>query len=96
MQILSPLSCIGFGPVLLRRRIQVQTIDESAGRAMPDRTWERGLQQRVQAKEGVEISARNGTLSRISYQRLSRRYLWISGLSGTIREAVGRFGRPIS
>ena len=60
MQILSPLSCIGFGPALLRRRIQVQTIDESAGRAMPDRTWERGLQQRVQAKKGVKSRPATG------------------------------------
>ena len=68
---------------------QVQIIDESTGRVMPDRSWERGLHQMIQAKEGVEISARNETLARISYQRFFRRYLRLSGMSGTIREAAG-------
>jgi preprotein translocase subunit SecA len=43
----------------------------------------------IQAKEGVEISARNEPLARISYQRFFRRYLRLSGMSGTIREAAG-------
>ena len=48
------------GPVHVRRRIQVQIINEPTGRAMPDRTWERGLQQRVQAKEGVNSRPATG------------------------------------
>jgi preprotein translocase subunit SecA len=42
----------------LLREGQVQIIDESTGRVMAGRTWERGLQQMIPAKEGVEISAR--------------------------------------
>ncbi len=77
----------------LLREGQVQIIDESTGRVMADRTWERGLQQMIQAKEGVEISAGNETLSRITYQRLFQRNPRLSDMSGTIREAAGRFGR---
>jgi preprotein translocase subunit SecA len=73
----------------LLRDGQVQIIDESTGRVMPDRTWERGLHQMIQAKEGVEISARSETLARISYQRFFQRYLRLSGMSGTLREAAG-------
>ena len=56
---------------------------------MSNRTWESGLQQRIQAKGGVDISTRNGTRARIPHQRLSWRYLRISGISGAIREAAG-------
>jgi hypothetical protein len=38
----------------LLREGQVQIIDESTGRVMVDRTWERGLQQMIQANEGVK------------------------------------------
>ncbi|NML48048.1 preprotein translocase subunit SecA [Ramlibacter sp. G-1-2-2] len=65
---------------------KVMIIDEYTGRVMPDRSWERGLQQLVEAKEGCTVSARRGTLARITYQRLFRRYLRVSGMSGTARE----------
>ena len=32
---------------------KVQIVDESTGRIMPDRAWERGLHQMIEAKEGV-------------------------------------------
>lgn len=66
----------------------VQIIDEYTGRVMPDRSWERGLHQMVQAKEGVEVSGRNETLAKISYQRFFRRYLRLGGMSGTAREVA--------
>lgn len=70
---------------------EVQIIDEYTGRVMPDRSWERGLHQMVQAKEGVEISARNETLAKISYQRFFRRYLRLGGMSGTVHEVAAEF-----
>ena len=73
----------------LVRDDKVQIIDEYTGRVMPDRSWERGLHQMVQAKEGVEISARNETLAKISYQRFFRRYLRLGGMSGTAHEVAG-------
>jgi len=68
---------------------KVQIIDEYTGRVMPDRSWARGLHQMVQAKEGVEVSGRNETLAKISYQRFFRRYLRLGGMSGTAREVAG-------
>ena len=68
---------------------KVQIIDESTGRVMPDRSWERGLHQMVQAKEGCEISTRNETLARLSYQRFFQRYLKLAGMSGTVSEVAG-------
>jgi preprotein translocase subunit SecA len=68
---------------------QVRIVDEYTGRVMADRSWERGLHQMVEAKEGLEISGRQETLARISYQRFFRRYLRLAGMTGTAREVAG-------
>ena len=68
---------------------KVQIVDESTGRVMPDRSWERGLHQMIETKEGCEISERNETLSRITYQRLFRRYVRLAGMTGTAAEVAG-------
>jgi preprotein translocase subunit SecA len=68
---------------------QVRIVDEYTGRIMPDRSWERGLHQMVEAKEGLEISGRQETLARISYQRFFRRYLRLAGMTGTAKEVAG-------
>jgi preprotein translocase subunit SecA len=68
---------------------KVQIVDEYTGRVMPDRSWERGLHQMIEAKEGCEISGQRMTQARITYQRFFRRYLKLSGMSGTIGEAAG-------
>jgi preprotein translocase subunit SecA len=66
----------------------IQIVDESTGRVMPDRSWERGLHQMIEAKEGCALTARRETLARITYQRLFRRYLRLSGMTGTARETA--------
>jgi preprotein translocase subunit SecA len=68
---------------------KIQIVDEYTGRVMPDRTWERGLHQMIEAKEGRDISGQRKTTARITYQRFFRRYLRFSGMSGTIGEAAG-------
>lgn len=67
---------------------KVQIVDEYTGRIMADRSWERGLHQMVEAKEGCAISGRQETLSRISYQRFFQRYLRLGGMTGTAREVA--------
>ena len=68
---------------------KVQIVDESTGRIMPDRAWERGLHQMIEAKEGVELTGKRETLARITYQRLFRRYLRLAGMTGTATEVAG-------
>ncbi len=65
---------------------QVQIIDEFTGRLMPDRSWEGGLHQLIEVKEGLAPTARRETLARLSYQRFFRRYLHLAGMTGTARE----------
>ena len=67
---------------------KVQIVDESTGRLMPDRSWERGLHQMIEAKEGVKPTPQRETLARLTYQRLFRRYLHLSGMTGTAAEAA--------
>ena len=65
---------------------KVQIVDEFSGRVMPDRSWERGLHQMIEAKEACEITGQRSTLARITYQRFFRRYLLLCGMTGTAAE----------
>jgi preprotein translocase subunit SecA len=68
---------------------KVQIVDEYTGRIADGRTWERGLHQLIEQKEGVELTGRRETLARITYQRFFRRYLRLSGMTGTGWELAG-------
>jgi preprotein translocase subunit SecA len=67
---------------------KVVIIDETTGRLMPDRSWEQGLHQLVELKEGCKISGERETLARISYQRFFRRYVHLAGMTGTASEVA--------
>ena len=68
---------------------KVQIVDEFTGRILADRSWENGLHQMIEAKEGCALSDRRVTLARITYQRLFKRYLRLAGMTGTGREVAG-------
>ncbi len=69
----------------------VQIVDEFTGRVMADRSWQGGLHQMIEAKEGVEITGQKETLARITYQRFFRRYVRLAGMTGTGTELAGEF-----
>lgn len=77
------------GKQYLIREGKIQIIDEYTGRVMPDRSWEHGLHQMIEVKEGCEMTQRTEPLARISYQRFFRRYLWLAGMTGTAHEVAG-------
>ncbi|HMX09908.1 MAG TPA: hypothetical protein PKE61_03270 [Burkholderiaceae bacterium] len=70
---------------------KVQIVDESTGRVMADRSWEQGLHQLIEAKEGLALSASRETLARMTFQRFFRRYYLLAGLTGTAAEAHREF-----
>jgi preprotein translocase subunit SecA len=81
---------------LFRRDVQyivkdgkVQIVDEYTGRVMPDRSWELGLHQLIEAKENCALTTRRHTLARMTYQRFFRRYLHLCGMTGTAIETAG-------
>jgi preprotein translocase subunit SecA len=65
---------------------KVHIIDEYTGRLLEGRTWEQGLHQMIEVKEGCPLTAQTRTLARITYQRFFRRYLHLSGMTGTAQE----------
>ena len=67
---------------------KVQIVDEFTGRVMADRSWEQGLHQMIELKEGCELTQRRETLAKISYQKFFRRYLQLSGMTGTAKEVA--------
>ncbi len=67
---------------------QIQIVDEYTGRVMPDRSWEHGLHQMIEVKEGLDLTKRRETIARITYQRFFRRYLRVAGMSGTVTEVA--------
>ena len=74
---------------------KVQIVDEYTGRVMPDRSWERGMHQLIEAKEHCAITERRKTLAQITYQRFFRRYLHLCGMTGTAIETGGRTARRL-
>ena len=68
---------------------KIKIIDEFTGRVMADRFWGQGLHQVIEAKEGVAATGQKITLAQITYQRFFRRYLKLSGMTGTGREVSG-------
>ncbi len=78
---------------------KVQIVDEFTGRIMEDRSFEHGLHQMLEAKEGCTLTSRRDPIARISYQRFFRRYRRLAGMTGTAREVAGElwnvYGLPV-
>ena len=62
---------------------QIIIVDEFTGRIMPDRRWNEGLHQAVEAKEGVPIRQNTETAASITYQNFFLLYPKLSGMTGT-------------
>ncbi|MEP5763600.1 MAG: DEAD/DEAH box helicase [Halieaceae bacterium] len=73
----------------LVRNAKVEIIDRSTGRVMADRSWQQGLHQLVELKEGCPMTGQRETLASIAYQRFFRRYLRLAGMSGTLQQVRG-------
>ena len=67
---------------------KVLIVDEYTGRVMPGRSWEGGIHQLVETKEGCDVTTETEVLARISYQRFFKRYLALAGMTGTAQEAA--------
>lgn len=75
------------------RNDKVEIVDEQTGRVLSGRTWEQGLHQMIETKEGCTLSDRARTIARITYQRFFRRYLKLSGMTGTAQEVSAELWR---
>lgn len=100
IQALSAMLLFKKGEHYLVRDGQVQIVDEYTGRVMPDRSWSDGLHQLIEAKEGCAMTGRKLPVARMTTQRFFRRYLRLSGMTGTAREVRPElwsvYGLPVS
>lgn len=72
---------------------RIVIVDEYTGRFLPDRSWEHGLHQAVEAKEGLDVTADRETLARLSFQRFFRMYPFLCGMTGTAADATREMER---
>ncbi len=77
----------------------VVIVDEFTGRLMPGRRWSDGLHQAVEAKEHntnhpeVKIERENQTLATVTFQNYFRKYLKLSGMTGTADTEAEEFAK---
>ncbi len=71
--------------------LKIILIDPGTGRRMPDRSWQNGLHQMVEIKEGCPLTGDRSPMARITYQRFFCRYLKLAGMTGTVREVKHEF-----
>ena len=70
---------------------EIQLIDTFTGRILKGREYSDGLQQAIQAKEGVEIKEETATLATITYQNFFRLFKKIGGMTGTAKTEEEEF-----
>lgn len=58
-------------------------VDELTGRLVPNRSWDGGMQQALEAKEGLALSPESQVLGRITLQHFFKLYQGIAGMTGT-------------
>lgn len=73
------------------REEEVQIVDQNTGRIFADRTWQDGLHQAVEAKEGLTIMSAPPSVAQISRQRYLLMYEQLSGLTGTAASVIDEF-----
>jgi preprotein translocase subunit SecA len=62
---------------------KIVIIDDATGRRMPDRHWQDGLHQAVEAKEKVQVTKSSDHAAQVTYQSYFRLYKKLSGMTGT-------------
>lgn len=72
---------------------KIELIDGSTGRIFGDRSWSRGLQQAVEAVEGLPLTNEPSTLARITKQQYFRGYPFLAGMTGTAKGCENELGR---
>lgn len=69
----------------------IELVDKFTGRVLKGHAYSEGLQQAIQAKEGVEIKPENKTVATITYQNFFRMYDKLSGMTGTAKTEEEEF-----
>jgi len=78
---------------LIDQNQEIQLIDQFTGRVLKGREYSDGLQQAIQAKEGVEIKEETVTLATITYQNFFRLFKKLAGMTGTAKTEEEEFNK---
>lgn len=70
---------------------KVQIIDAFSGRVLEGRRFSDGLQQALEAKEGLAVSAESQVVAKITYQNLFRLFPRLAGMTGTAFTEASEF-----
>ncbi len=65
---------------------RVKAVDTYTGRVLEKSPFQRGIQQALEVKEGVEVTSRNRTMASISYQHFFKLYKKMAGMTATAKE----------
>lgn len=61
------------------------------GRLVPNRVYSAGIQQAIESKEGVQVSAKSKTIATITYQNFYRLFTKLAGMTGTAATEAEEF-----
>jgi preprotein translocase subunit SecA len=73
------------------RRGKIELIDEFTGRIADKRNWPHGLQEAIEAKEGIVSQSKGQILASITMQHFIRQYPAICGMTGTAISSANEF-----
>ena len=69
------------------RNNKICIVDEFTGRIMPERRWNNGLHEAIEAKENIYVNQSSKQLAAITYQNFFMLYPKLSGMTGTAKTA---------
>ena len=72
---------------------EIIIVDEFTGRLMPGRRWSHGINQAVEAKEGLKVQRESVTYATITFQNLFRLYEKLAGMTGTAETEAEEFAK---
>ena len=74
------------------REGRIEIVDEFTGRVVDDRRWPDGLQEALEAKEGLSIQPGGKILGSIAMQNFVRQYPKLAGMTATAEAAAEELG----
>ena len=96
---LARLHCALYAEYLLQKDVDyivrhgtVELVDEVTGRIADKRRWPDGIQEAIEAKEGLTIQSRGTILNSIALQYFLQRYPRCCGMTATAESAKEEFG----
>jgi len=70
---------------------RVQIVDEFTGRTAEGRSWNAGIHQAIEAREGLSLTRETEPAARITVQEFVSRFRHVSGMTGTAAESSREF-----